>query len=306
MAEWGEYDYREEGWKKYLEGIIPLIILILIGIVIASKMGWISGIPFLGNLFDQGPVRVAVLGDLRAENANEPAKIDAPYLAAYFDADHRYEVTTWSDLEVLEFAGEDVLDDFDLVILAGERQFSPRVKGEIGRYIRGGGKVILIGDAAIQDSEYPEVIGWEVGDLAGAFPIRISPNVKRSDIENPERITSTPEKNLTFSFITTDHDIVERAGVGYSVDLQEIEDTREECIAGINSLPVTMGTGGGDIISVISGISEETNQTKTIIGIAERKGAFGRGHVMYFPYDPGCLPTIFDEAAGHMLGRTIQ
>jgi len=74
---------------------------------------------------------------------------------------------------------------------------------------------------------------------------------------------------------------------------------------GITSLPVTMGTGGGDIISVIRGISEDTNETKTIIGIAERKGALGRGHVMYFPYDPGCLPTIFDEAAGYMLGRTI-
>ena len=305
MTEWGDYEYGEEGWKKYLEGIIPLIILILIAIVIASRMGWISGIPFLGALFDDGPVQVAVLGDLRAEDVNDPARVDAPYLASYFDADHRYEVTTWSDLEILEFAGEDVLDEYDLVILAGERQFSPRVKGEIGRHIQGGGKIMLIGDAAIQDAEYPEVIGWEVGDLAGTFPIRISPNVARGDIEDPEKIISTEEQDISFQFITTDHDIVERAGVGYSVDLKEIEDVRPECTVGITSLPVTMGTGGGDIISVIRGISEETNQTKTIIGIAERKGALGRGHVMYFPYDPGCLPTIFDEAAGYMLGRTI-
>ena len=297
MAEWSDYEYREEGWKKYLEGLIPLIILILIGVIIASRMGWID-IPFLRR---DERVRVAVLGDLRGEQANDPARINAPYLASYIEGDHRYEKTEWTDLEVLEVAGQDVLDDFDLVILAGERQFSPRVKEEIGGYISNGGKVILIGDAAIHDENRPEVIGWEVGDLAGTFPVRISPNVKRGDIDDPERIISTQDRNLTFSFIDTNHDIYERVGIGYGMDLDEIEDVAPECAEGITSLPVTTGTGGGDIISVISGISERTNQTKTIIGIAEREGALGRGHVMYFPYDPGCMPTIFDEAVRHMV-----
>lgn len=300
MAEWDDYEYREEGWKKYLEGLIPLIILILIGVIIASRMGWID-IPFLRR---DEIVQIAVLGDLRAEGVNEPAKVDAPHLAAYLDERYEYEVTTWRDLEILEFTGQELLDEFDLVILAGERSVSPRVKGEIGNYIGGGGKVIAVGDAAIHDPEYPEVVGWDVGDLEGTFPIGVGYTVERGEIDDPETIISTEEDPLTFTFLTTEHDIQRRAGIGIRASFDEIEEVREECKAEIVSLPIRPQTGG-DVLSVITGTSSVTEQTKTIIGMAEKKGALGRGHVMYFPYDPGCLPTIFDETVGYMLGRTF-
>ncbi len=304
MAEWDEYGSTDEGWKKYMEGIIPLIILILIGIVIAGRMGWIQGIPFLGDLFDRGPVRVAVLGDLRGEGVQNSTHVDAPYLASHFDESADYQVTEFSNLEMFEYTGEELLNEFDLVILAGERSFSPRVKEELGKYIKGGGEVIAIGDAAIHDPDYPAVIGWDVGDLQGTFPIGVGWDVSREEIDEPVELISTEEEELTLRFMTIDHDIVERAGVGTYVDFREIEGVREECATGITSLPIGLREGS-DVISIVEGYNPEKNQSKTVIGMAERKGALGRGHVMYYPYDPGCLPTVFDETVEYMTGRSV-
>jgi hypothetical protein len=56
--------YGEEGeWKKRFEMTIPILLLILVLVIVAAKMNWLVGVPFIGDLFKGPNIDIAVIGN---------------------------------------------------------------------------------------------------------------------------------------------------------------------------------------------------------------------------------------------------
>jgi len=56
--------YGEEGdWKKRFEMTIPILLLILVFVIVAAKMNWLVGVPFIGDLFKGPNIDIAVIGN---------------------------------------------------------------------------------------------------------------------------------------------------------------------------------------------------------------------------------------------------
>lgn len=295
--------------KKYLEGIIPIIILILIGVVIAAKMGWISGIPFLGSLFGGGKnVHIAVLGDLQGQGTDNPTNVTAPLLEDHLKSASmlNYHYQEFDNLDTFKYSGKQLLDNFDMVIVTGERDFPRKAKEALGEYIKEGGKVIIIGDAAIRDPNEPNVVGWKVDELAGTVPVQLPYDVSINQLKNPVLLTNVSNdqmnKNLTLSFLDLEHPIYSQTGTKATRNFQLMEDIRPECVEGVPAIPIT--PSGGNVLAILEGASEEGGvwDDRTVVGIASKGTTFG-GTVTYFSYDPGCMPSIFDEMVESMLGR---
>ncbi len=294
MATYGGYSTKSDT-RKYLEGIIPIIILVLIGVVIAAKMGWISGIPFLGDMFGGGSVQIAVIGQLSGGNT----EVSAQYLEDYFNSPEAqsYEFQEVEfDPETAKYSGEKLLNQFDMVILAGERNFSRPVKEGIGNYIKGGGKLVVIGDAAINDPNDPLVLGWNVDEMAGTFPVALEYDLSKEDIDEPKTLIG----DLTFSFTTIDHPIYENTGYPMESNFSDLEGVHKECSEHLHVIPIM--PQGGDILGVIEGEIDGEEGSKTILAIAEKKTSFG-GHVAYFSYDPGCTRGLWTSTVNYMVGR---
>lgn len=311
------YGYDEYGGgpsKKYMEGAIPLIILILIGVVILGRMGLLAGVPVIGGLFGhRQEVHIAVIGSLDSTGVSTPTSIDASILKTYLDSSRAmalgYHYVEFQP-DTAEYAGEELLSEFDLVILAGEKEFSRPVKSAIGTYIKGGGKLVIIGDAAINDPQDPLQIGWQVAEMQGTFPVAIQYDVTKEQLENPEVIANIPDvQPLTLSFVSIRHPIYERAGYPLHTVFDDAEGRIDvKCISTVPAIPVR--PDGAGIVAVLKGtrmvdpepeIEDVTPITR--LAIAEKETGFGRGHVVYFSYDPGCTPGIWDATVDHMLRR---
>ncbi len=56
--------YGEEGeWKKRFEMTIPILLLILVFVIVAAKMGWLAGVPFIGDLFKGPTTDILIIGN---------------------------------------------------------------------------------------------------------------------------------------------------------------------------------------------------------------------------------------------------
>lgn len=302
----GDYTYSsEKGWKKHLEGIIPIIILLIIGVVIAAQMGWISGIPFLDGLFGPQDVHIAVIGDLegRETHVESPTVVSAPELKDFMDSDlARTYGLYYEQFEpaLARYSGDQLLDQFDMVILAGEREFSRPVKDAIGEYIRGGGKMVVIGDAAIEDPDDPLQLGWAAGDMHGRMPVRLARDV---DLDDPDTLIADSGgenrtgEDRTLNFIDINHPIVERAGYGLSANLEDLQEDRQRCVEPIRTIKVLPV---GTTITLMRGMDPETNTTRTEPAMVESGTPFG-GRVMYFSFDPGCTTGLWIETVNYLV-----
>lgn len=279
-----EYPYYSPGGrtKKYAEGIIPIIILILIAMVLIGKTtNFFCGLPLLGNIFcGAGIINIAVIGDLQAIGVNEPTVLNATRLKT--DVLDSYLGTSYNmyyvkyDPDLLVYARDALLRNYDIVILAGDRNFSRPVKDAIGWYVNNGGKLVVIGDAGVRDPDDPLYVGWG-GGMFDIFPVRLT---YTTNIDSPINLAD-PELN----FVDINHPIV----IGYQprLNLSEVACTN------IKAIEVTP-TGGG-IIAILS-------DSKDVPGIVESGTLFG-GKVVYFAYDPGCTPNLWISTVGWLTGK---
>lgn len=171
-AEDYSYYLPSGGWKRYGEGLIPIIILVIIALVLLGRTtNLLCGVPLLSNVFCGPPtVRIAVIGDFNANPAAvaEPTNLAAPKLKAVLDG---YLGSTYNmyyqvfDASLLTYAKDALLRNYDITILVGERAFTRPVKDAIGWYVSNGGKLIVIGDAAVRDPDDLLYVGWGGRDV---------------------------------------------------------------------------------------------------------------------------------------------
>lgn len=285
-----DYYYEDEGMKKHMEGLIPIVILVLIGIVLVGKTtDTFCAVPGLNQVLCSrgGNVMIGVIGDFESAETN----INGVHLQGILNSDGPKYNIYWRPInqQILEWPREKLLADFDAVLLVGEKDFSYAVRDAIGNYIAGGGNVIIIGDAATSDPKDPLICGWSSGALGNYAPVRMSPiGMADNECGKPKTIG-----NPQISF-WSEHPILRDVAEQYNLDLMKVNKETCNSIDAIDVVP--RNDLGAETIAILSDGADTY-----VPGIVEKSTPFG-GKVLYFNYDPGCTWNVAFATIRYMSG----
>ena len=180
---------------RNLEGLIPLILIIIIAAFLAHKFGFVQ-LPFLGA---REPIQALVIG--------EPS-LD---FISLLDQDRELVYVRIRDAAALDVAPSEQLAQYDLIILDQSNSSDKAVSRQLGEavenYVRTGGKFVIIMDSGIYRSggifgtgRAVDVIGWQAtfGDIVPvecdrgpnevptcAQPIAVQGRIFRQDFDHP-------------------------------------------------------------------------------------------------------------------------
>ncbi len=262
-------DYPEHGFKSRLtanlEGLIPLILILIIVAYAGDKIG-LWNIPFLGA---KEPIRMLVIGDMSHD------------LKRVLDEDRdliRYSVRSADSMRV---APKDQLVQYKIVMLNQSTLADKTVSRSLGEavqdWVKQGGKLIVVLDSGIYRQGAVDVIGWQAtfGDL---MPVSC-------DYEKDMVPSCTRPVHVTGRIYRLDwkHRIME--GI-------EIAPAEPDLALFLETYNVTP-TG-----NQIAYIQSATNNAY-YPGIVE-KTWFGIGKVIYFNYDPGKTKGILENTLEYL------
>ena len=298
MSDLPYYYGGESGSRKYLESLVPLLILVLIAVVLVGKTTNVfCTVPGLNNALcntNNKLIQIAVIGTLTPTPGSDGATlVNASELKDYFTKKGmvcNMQPTEFSP-NTLSVAKTALLKHYDLLILTGDRRYTLPVRNAVEDYLKSGGKVVIIGDAATLDSEDAMIYGW--GSLSS--PVKL---VDSSYSDSLTDSAGIPYVNLNNSILElTDPD--NPINVGYKL-FSNFNSTNTSCKNGMKVIEVV--PVNGNIIDVLSGIDERNNKKRDFPAIVEQKGIMG-GTVYYFSYDPGCSPDLWSYAVEEITGK---
>jgi len=200
------------GTQKKYEMAIPVILVLLVAIVVAAKMG-IFCPPIIGDLLCKPPSAQILVID---ENAGE-----AKALAEQINSIIRSNIATYLDDPCIIEGGYLTTNNFKLVILAGETTALPNhARDEITSYVENGGSLMILKGAGLK--EYNSVcsetstlsFNWRIDDMVRI--IKFKPDCRDlSQCNEVSHITVTKDQmnDLTFTPINWEHPIIQRAGI---------------------------------------------------------------------------------------------
>jgi hypothetical protein len=282
----------EESWKKHFEGLVPILILILIAIVLIGKTtNYFCSVPGLSAIFcGKAQVNIGLLGDFTA-NANTQIKADV--FKSVLDAEGgKYNIYTRPIvLGALEYPQQNLLKNFDIVVVAGVQNLTYGARDALGKYIAEGGKVIWIGDAGTRDPKDPLVKGFSEAEFRGYTPVRLAISGPVAGDNLPRKLITEPQLNY---FIET-NSILKDYADAYQLNFSEI--TSYPSCSQINALDVNPL---GDMIATLS----SGDGVNWVPAIVEKKATdFTGGGVIYFDYDPGCTRAAVITTIKYLSGK---
>jgi len=281
--------------RAHREVLIPIIILLIIGVVIVGKTTTVfCNVPGLSDIFcGQDRLMIAVIGEFDPADDSTavgyPTTVKAPQLKAQLDgavaaaSNVFYMVYHSQDLEL---AGSAILADKDIVILVGDRYFTRTVRTALEDYISGGGKLMIIGDAATKDPEDLAITGW--GNIIG-IPVELKMD---ANVNNPVVLNSP-----TLMSVDPNHKIME--GYQYQIRMDELG------ISSCASLSIQEVIPSGSSDTVLAFLTGQVDGArKDMVAIVEGNNWLG-GKTFYFAFDPGCLPNMFWSSIEYITGKSI-
>ncbi len=264
-----DYLPPEGGFKSRvasnIEGLIPLILIIIIAGYAGAKLGFWS-IPFLDN---REPVAMLIIG--------EPSHATQVVL----DKDRdlvRYVIRNANDLSV---SPEQQLQQYKIVLLDQSKQADktvPRVLGDaINEWVKQGGKFIVVKDSGIYREGASDVVGWQAtfGDI---MPVMC--NVEKDFVP-----TCTKPVHVRGRIYRQDwkHKIME------GIEVAPIDPDGVYFLETFNIAPT------GNQVAFIKSVDTPAYYP----GVVE-KTWFGIGKVIYFNYDPGATEGILDNTLRYL------
>jgi len=282
----------EEGWKKHFEGLIPILILVLIAIVLVGKTtNYFCGVPGLTDVFcGKGQVNIGLLGDFSA-NANTEIKADI-FKSVLDSEGGKYKIYSRPIvLAALEYPQQNLLAQFDVVVVAGVQNLTYAARDALGKYIENGGKVLLIGDAGTRDPKDPLIKGWSSAAFGDYSPVRLAVSGPISGDNFPRVTIVSPQLNY---FVDT-NPIIKDYADAYQLNFSELS-KYPSCqeIKAIDVVPM------GDMIATLTS-ADESNFVPAIV--EKKAGMFGNGDVLYFDYDPGCTRSAVITTIKYLAGK---
>ncbi len=244
---------------KAFESLIPLILIVILGVFIAGKFGFVNlnSIPVVGSLFPQPQIKVAVVG-----HASEPLK------QMLQSEDFRIAgIQTPIDLRQ-DFIVPGVLDGFDIIILQGSPVCDRTARKVIADRVKAGGKLIVISDACIRVNDDPNAIGWDIGigSLGDVVPVTYRGVLFHEVVSARGSIDVSGGK---FHIVSVDHPMFN--GIKNFV----FSGTVTEVLPNANSR----------VLAYIDSVGGRPTAPATF-GIIESQGLLA-GKALYFGFDPG-------------------
>ncbi|MEK6842911.1 MAG: ThuA domain-containing protein [Candidatus Micrarchaeota archaeon] len=245
------------GKTTHLESSIPLILIIILAVFIAGNFGLVNfgDVPVLGSIFGGKSIKVTVIGKPTPGLINHLTSKDARDGQIWYAGNGlRQELLTEGNLK-----------QFDVVILQGQPVCDRNARKIITNWVKGGGKLIVIGDACTRVDGDPAAFGWDIGGLLGeVIPAKIG------------GVTSEKEpikygcSSGTYRIIEFGHPIT--AGIkDYQFSGRTIE---------------VYPTSNSKVLTAVDCSDTSRGNMPTTYGILESSGLFS-GKTVYFSYDPG-------------------
>ncbi len=203
--------------EKYGDWLIPLILVLLIGGILAIKVFNMYWIPVLGPMLTtHGLTRVLILTnptDYEAAN-NFAAELRSvfPNMATVVD----------NDLAEHVRKGYITSNHYDLVVIYGDHtKMTPAARTEIASFVSSGGNLLIFKGAGLKDTEDPYVFTWQVGDLAPI--ISFAPDCTNIDnCNSTSQITVTASEignKISFIPVQWENPIIKRSGITSTMEL---------------------------------------------------------------------------------------
>ncbi len=274
-----EYYPGDTGIKSkiayHLEGLIPLILILIIAFFLAIKFGVItSSTPVLGivvDLFEPGdrPIQMLIIGNTSQEVLDV---LDAnPKLVHY-----RIKAAT-----ALERNPKEQLRNYGIVMLDQSEEANKEVSLALGKaieeYVKTGGKFILVRDSGIRRPGAFDVLGWK-----NTFRDIVPVTCERKGAMDIPSCTNPIFVRGTINREDFDHEILE------GIEVAPAEPGLYLTLETFDVSPT------GNEIAYI----EEATTRKTYPAIVEKRLFIGKS--IYFNYNPGKTKGIFESTLRYL------
>ncbi|VVC00265.1 Uncharacterised protein [uncultured archaeon] len=273
-------DYEEPIGRRigmHLEGLIPIALILIIGFFVAVKFGVVDNrTPVIGALADvMGPfggqekTRMLLLGSASQE-----------VIDILNDRRDKIEYVVRT-IDTLERNPVEQLADYDLVMLDQSEESNKQVSKKLGealqRFVKNGGKLILVGDSAIRRPDTFDVIGWRntFGDIIPVDCDRVLNNIP----------TCTQPMLVNGKLYRVD----ERHRIMQGIDMFPADPYMN---ATFRVLDVTVN---GRELAYIQSDGTDKKQYPAIV---EKNLVIGK--VIYFNYNPGITRGIFESTLDYL------
>ncbi len=253
--------------KYNLEGIIPLILIIIIVAFLGHKFG-IWTLPFLGGT---EPMEMLIIGepsfDLeRALNDNR-------------------DLVRWHVMEPsrLRVNPRDIIAQYDIVMLNQHNQTNKEVTRQLGEaiqeYVTTGGKFILVQDSGIRREGAADILGWKAsfGDIVPVTCERVGTSTTPSCLD---------ERKVSGRIVRDDFDHPIMKGI-------EFAPAEEGYYLYLETFPVLVD--GWQVAYI-----ESSAGTREIYPAIVEKRSLIVGKSLYFGYDPGKTRGILEETLKYL------
>lgn len=266
--------------RFHLEGLIPLILILIIGFLLLARLGILTNnTPFLG----------PVIGLISPKEPSQILIIGSPSIELIDTLEKNRDVVRYVIKSENAFIrnAEDQLAQYDLVVFDQSNQANKDASSQLGdgikNYVKTGGKVIVVMDSGIRRPGAVDILGWQAnfGDIVPVTCDRIINDIAvcaqsltvygiiwREDFKHPvlEGIERVPAETNFPPLLLQTFDV----GIANGKEIAYIEDVR-------------------------TGVNFPAIVEKTILG---------GGKVMYFNYNPGFTPGILTNTLKYLLGKT--
>lgn len=258
------------------EALIPIILIVVIGFLLLARLGVIdSSTPVIGAIVStispNDQARILIIGAPSPEmlavlNANKDL-VGNPIVKA---------------AEAFSRNPENQLTQYDIVVLDQTGQISKEIPRQLGdalqSYVKTGGKLLIIKDSGIARPGALDVLGWKA-NLGDIVPVNC-------DIILDGQPTCT--RPISVVGVIWQQDFKHPIMLG-------IERVPAQAEAGYLGLEVfDVGVTGNEIAYI-----EDIRTGKNYPAIVEH-AQLGGGKVLYFNYNPGITPAIFENTIKYL------
>jgi len=277
-----EIPYEYESERKF-DLTIPILLLILVGLVVAWKVGWLANIPIINQLLGGQTLSILVVGndlDITADLEEMSTELNINYKVI-------------EEAELKDIRTVDYLNQYGMVILTENIYDSPaELDGSfrilLSKYLDGGKKLILYGVAGSRDPQ-EEVSGWVANGMNKFVPV---------ECKSVDRLCE-PEDSGTVTQFLKESSSLKIYPDGYNHPITDGYTTTINFLTSEGTVDVT-------IINVVTGAQKLVGIEDEVTGgaypaVVEMGSGVG-GKTVYFAYNPSNTPTLFKNTIKYMLG----
>jgi len=259
--------YGEEGeWKKRFEMTIPILLLILVLVIVAAKMNWLVGVPFIGDLFKGPNIDIAIIG-------NDQSLIKVIETDIRKDLPVNIKIFSKSDLYGVRDAA--TFAKYNMIILT-EGQDGDTIELErytleyLKSFVDSGKPAIVIGLAGNKIVGSPQASGWNIMEFVPA-------SCKASKCEE----TAVSFDRVTMFVRDINHPILKEFIEPLNFSSGQITYTLINPSGGVSILDIEITTGA---------------DTYTGTALVEKSG----GKIVYFAFHPALYPPLLHNVIQYL------